>query len=54
MEYPKIMEMDRHVYEDMVNPILIYADLIATGDQRNIETAKVIYDQYLIRYFRED
>ena len=31
--------------------LLVYADLIATADQRNIETAKIIYDEYLHRYF---
>ena len=41
-------------YEDMVHPILVYADLIATGNQRNIETAKVIYEQYIVRLVRED
>ncbi len=41
-------------YEDTVHPILIYADLMATGHQRNIETAKMIYEQYLIRYIKED
>jgi hypothetical protein len=51
---PVPMEMGRPVLEDVVNPILIYADLMATGDQRNIETAKVIYEQYLIQYLRED
>lgn len=30
---------------------LVYAELIATADQRNIETAKIIYDEYLHRYF---
>lgn len=28
----------------LVHPILVYADLLATGDPRNIETAKIIYD----------
>ncbi len=28
----------------LAHPILIYADLLATGDPRNIETAKIIYD----------
>lgn len=41
-------------YEDMVHPILIYADLIATGNQRNLETAKLIYDEHIIRLVRED
>lgn len=37
-------------YRDLVHPILIYADLIATGNQRNIETAKMIYDEHIVRY----
>jgi hypothetical protein len=41
-------------YEDMVHPILVYADLIATGNQRNIEIAKTIYDQYIVQFIRED
>ncbi len=41
-------------YEDTVYPILIYVDLMATGNQRNIETAKVIYEQYIVRHIRED
>jgi hypothetical protein len=28
-------------------PLLIYADLMVTGDDRNIETAEIIYDKYL-------
>lgn len=36
---------------DTVPPLLIYADLMATGDARNIETAKLIYNDYLKGYF---
>lgn len=32
---------------------LIYADLLATGDARCIETAKLVYDDYLARRFTE-
>lgn len=39
---------------NLVPPILIYADLMATADQRNIETAKMIYEQYIVRHIRED
>ena len=46
------LEMWQH--EDMVHPILIYADLMATGNKRNIETARMIYEKYLIRHIRED
>lgn len=28
----------------LANPVLVYADLVATGDTRNIETAGVLYD----------
>ncbi len=28
-------------------PLLVYADLIASGDDRNIEAAEIIYDNYL-------
>jgi len=41
-------------YKELVHPILIYADLIATGNQRNIETAKMIYEQHIVRLIRED
>jgi hypothetical protein len=41
-------------YGDLVHPILIYADLIATGNQRNIETAKMIYERYIVQLIRED
>jgi len=32
---------------DVVPPILVYADLAATTDGRNLEAAKMIYDQYV-------
>jgi len=46
------VEMWQH--KDMVHPILIYADLMATGNKRNIETARMIYEKYLVRHIRED
>lgn len=39
---------------DLVPPILIYADLLATGEARNIETAEIIYEQELAGFIRED
>ncbi|MBW2449412.1 MAG: hypothetical protein JRE92_03170 [Deltaproteobacteria bacterium] len=39
---------------DLVNPVLVYADLMATGDTRNIETAGMIYDTEVTRFIRED
>lgn len=41
-------------YPDLVHPILIYADLQATGDARNIETAEIIYEQEIAGFIRED
>ena len=38
----------------LVPPLLIYADLMATGDARAIEAAEIIYDKYLARLIRED
>ncbi|NOZ09511.1 MAG: hypothetical protein GXP09_00465 [Gammaproteobacteria bacterium] len=38
----------------IVHPILIYADLLATGDPRNIETADMIYEKEIARHFREN
>ena len=36
---------------DVVPPVLVYADLLATGDGRCIETANVLYEQYLAGTF---
>lgn len=41
-------------YPGLTHPILVYADLLATGDPRNIETAKIIYEKDIVRYIRED
>jgi hypothetical protein len=41
-------------YEDLVHPILIYADLLATGNERNVETAKMLYDKHILELIRED
>ena len=34
--------------------LLIYADLLGTGDERNIETAEIIYERELAKFIRED
>lgn len=39
--------------KDTVPPLLVYADLMATGDPRAIETAKLIHDRYLARPDRQ-
>jgi len=40
--------------KDIVNPILIYADLINTGNQRTVETARIIYEKYIDRHIRKN
>ena len=40
--------------EETVPPLLIYADLLATGAQRNLEAAKLIYDKYLVQLIGKD
>lgn len=34
---------------NVVSPVLVYADLIASGDSRNMETARMIRDQFITR-----
>jgi hypothetical protein len=41
-------------HKNIVPPILIYADLLATGDKRNIETADIVYEQEIDRFIRKD
>jgi len=55
----EILEAFWHAEYDEPNPalappLLIYADLMATGDERNIETARMIYEQQLAGLVRED
>lgn len=44
-------EGERYKVKGIVNPILVYADLIATGDTRNIQIAEKIYEDEIKRYF---
>lgn len=34
-------------HPDIAPALLVYADLVASGDERNLETAQLLYDQYL-------
>lgn len=43
-------EEKRYKVKGIVNPILVYADLIATGDTRNIQIAEKIYEDEIKRY----
>ena len=47
-------ELDTELREGLVHPILAYADLVATGDTRNLEVARMIYDEHIAQYCRED
>jgi len=38
---------DSRQTDDIAPPLLVYADLMATSDPRNIESAKLIRDRYL-------
>lgn len=40
-------------HNDLTPPVLVYADLLATGDARCIETAKKVYDAWLAGPFAE-
>jgi len=41
-------------HKNLAPTLLVYADLLATGDPRNIETARMIYEQKYFRLYRED
>lgn len=34
-------------HPDLAPALLVYADLLASGDERNLETAQILYDHYL-------
>ncbi|MDO9263290.1 MAG: type IV toxin-antitoxin system AbiEi family antitoxin, partial [Desulfosalsimonadaceae bacterium] len=36
-------------YEGIAPPLLVYADLIATGNDRNAEAARIIYDKFILQ-----
>ena len=38
----------------LVHPLLVYADLIATGDPRNLETARRLYDEHIAGRIGQD
>lgn len=43
----KFWRFDNLENPDLVPALLVYADLIASGDSRNLETAKIIYEEYV-------
>jgi len=56
VEILKVFWKDKHDRQDLhlVPPILIYADLVATGDKRNLETAEILYEKEIARFIEED
>jgi hypothetical protein len=46
--YQKFWKDDEWDTKKLAPPLLIYADLMMTNDPRCIETAKIIYDKYLL------
>ena len=40
-------------HPNVVPPLLVYADLLATGDARCFETAKLVYDAHVLRLFAQ-
>ncbi|MBS1807655.1 MAG: hypothetical protein JST84_05630 [Acidobacteria bacterium] len=35
-------------HPDLGPALLVYADLVATGDERNLETAQLLYDHHIV------
>jgi hypothetical protein len=46
--YQKFWKDEEWDEQKLAPPLLIYADLMMTGDPRCQETAKIIYDKYLV------
>lgn len=40
-------------YDGIAPPLLVYADLMATGNDRNIEVARMIYDKFIHRFIEK-
>ncbi|QEY17227.1 hypothetical protein D0C16_15325 [Cellvibrio sp. KY-GH-1] len=47
-------EYPNYLRKDTVHPILIYADLIASADSRNLEVARMLYESTIAEYIGED
>lgn len=51
--FEKFWKFDKtNKFNEIVNPILIYADLIGANNQRTSDTAKIIYEKYINRHIR--
>lgn len=50
--YKKFWRIENNLnFKEIVPALLVYADLIITGNDRNIETANIIYERYLQNKF---
>lgn len=47
LRLPYIINLKDEYIAQTVHPLLVYADLMGSSDSRNIETAKLVYEQYL-------
>lgn len=47
-------DFETGVDDDLVPPVLVYADLLATNDGRNAETARMIYEQRIEPTFHQN
>ena len=47
-------ELGAELREGLVHPILVYADLVATGESRNLEVARRLYGERIAQLVRED
>jgi len=45
---------DKTASGELVHPLLVYADLVASGDPRNAEVAEKIYEQHILQFVREN
>jgi len=50
----RLNEFDTELRKGLVHPILVYADLVATGDARNLEVAQRIFNEHIAQHIRED
>ena len=50
----KHAETDDELHTNLVNPLITYADLVGTGDVRNLEAAEDLLGEELAEFIRED
>lgn len=53
-QHASAKEAPGYLRKDSVNPILIYADLVASADSRNLEAARRLYESTIAEYIGND